>query len=333
MTKPASSGTWSVTLLIGALDALAAAGGLLALLVLATTLSWWIDSGATGTWLGSFQTAIEIWLGAHGVPLGISASTQFGLSIPSYLLWSLPLGSVLLIFAFGWRGGKRLFPAVSVWPAWLAAAIVYGGISSSISTLVTDASVHPNPIASYILPALVYVGGVICGSLFGSLPKTFTPLEISRERVAGKEFIQSLSGKVNWVIASVASPALRAATGYVFALLTISSLLLSLLVIFNWLSVIQLFEQLQGGVFGGFGATILQIAFLPNLIFFVASWLSGFGFAIGTGSSVSPLGTALGPIPTIPIFGVIPTGSSNLGMIVLILPILLALVATVIVRP
>jgi hypothetical protein len=112
----------------------------------------------------------------------------------------------------------------------------------------------------------------------------------------------------------------------------LASVVLAILVAVNWLNVIQLYEQLQGGVFGGFGSTLLQLAFLPNLTFFVSTWLAGPGFAIGTASSVSPLGTALGPIPTLPIFGTIPAGDSAIGMIILILPALIALVVTVAIK-
>jgi hypothetical protein len=104
------------------------------------------------------------------------------------------------------------------------------------------------------------------------------------------------------------------------------------LVAVNWLGVIQLYEQLQGGVFGGLGSTLLQLAFLPNLTFFVSTWLTGVGFAIGTASSVSPLGTALGPIPTVPVFATIPAGESAVGMLILVLPALIALLATVAVK-
>ena len=152
------------------------------------------------------------------------------------------------------------------------------------------------------------------------------------ERMAGRAWLEGLSARVNWVVGSLASPALRAGTGFVFVMQAISAVVVALLIGFNWLGVIQLFEQLQGGVFGGFAATLLQLAFLPNLTFFASTWLSGVGFAIGTGSSVSPLGTALGPIPTVPVLGALPVGDSSIGMIVLLVPILVALFVTVAVK-
>jgi len=107
---------------------------------------------------------------------------------------------------------------------------------------------------------------------------------------------------------------------------------LAVMVAFNWLGVIQLYEQLQGGIFGGFGATLLQLSVLPNFTYYVSTWFCGPGFAIGTGSSVSPLGTALGPLPTVPLFGAIPAGNFSVGMIAIIVPVLVALVATVLVK-
>jgi hypothetical protein len=50
--------------------------------------------------------------------------------------------------------------------------------------------------------------------------------------------------------------------------------------------------------------------------------LIGPGFAIGAGSTVSPLGTTLGPIPSIPVFGALPQGDFVFAFIGLLVPIL-----------
>jgi hypothetical protein len=317
---------------MGGLDALVVSAGVIALLVGGTSLSWWLDSGMTSNWVDSFRDASNIWFAMHGVGLNFAASTFGTLEVPAFVIASFPLGAVLAIFGLGWRGGMRLYGSSELWPAWISATLVYGGISALMLALAATKTLSPDPVAAYFLPATVYVGGVISGSLFGSLPHSAVKLERAMERVAGREFIEGLSGRVHWMVRSLASPALRAGTGFVFALQAIAALAVAILIGLNWLGVIQLYEQLQGGVFGGLGSTMLQLAFLPNLTYFASTWLSGVGFAIGTGSSVSPLGTALGPIPTVPVFGAIPAGDSSIGMIVLIVPVLVALVATVLVK-
>lgn len=317
---------------MGALDALVSASLLFVVLLVGTSLSWWLDAGATTDWFDAFRNAIDIWFAAHGVALNFAASTFSGIEIPAFVLAFLPLGATLLIFGSGWRSGKRLNGSLELWPAWIGAALVYGGVSALLLSLAATKALSPDPVSAYFVPLLVYVGGVVCGSLFGAIGHSAMKLELAAERAAGKAWIGSLTEKVNWVVASVASPALRAGTAFVFVMQGIAAVIFAVLIAFNWLNVIQLYEQLQGGVVGGFSATLMQLAFLPNLTYFVSAWLVGPGFAIGTGSSVSPLGTALGPLPTVPVFGVIPAGQSNFGMIVVIVPLIVALVVTVLVK-
>ena len=332
MAKTTAAGTRSVALLIGGFDALVVAFGVIAVLIGGTTLSWWIDSGMTDDWVSSFRTAVDIWFAMHGVGLNFSASTFGTIEVPAFVFSSLPLGAALVIFGLGWRGGMRLYGSSELWPAWLSATFAYGGVSALMLALSATKDLSPDPVAAYFLPTLVYVGGVISGSLFGSTPHSAVKLNLAAERVAGREWLDGLSARVNWVLRSLASPALRAGTGFVFAMQAISALVVAVLLGLNWLNVIQLYEQLQGGVFGGLGSTLLQLAYLPNLTYFASTWLSGVGFAIGTGSSVSPLGTALGPIPTVPAFGALPVGDSSIGMMVLVVPILVALIVTVAVK-
>ena len=332
MAKETGNGTRGVALLIGALDALVSAAAILAILVAGSTLSWWLDAGATTDWLSAFRNSIDIWFAIHGVALNFAAGAFSDLQVPAFAIAVLPLGAALLIFALGWRSGKRLFGSLELWPAWIGSALAYGGVSALLLSLSATKELSPDPIAAYFVPVIVFTGGVACGSLFGALPHTAVKLTLASERIAGREFIENIGEKVNWVVRSVASPALRAGTAFVFVMQLIAAVVFAVLVGYNWLNVIQLYEQLQGGVVGGFSATLMQLAFLPNLTYYVSSWLVGPGFAIGTGSSVSPLGTALGPLPTVPVFGAIPAGDFTVGMIVLVVPLLVALGVTIAVK-
>jgi len=332
LAKETGNGTRGVALLIGAVDALISAAAILAILVIGSSLSWWIDAGATTDWFGSFRNAIDIWFAMHGVAINFAAGTFSGLEIPAFAISVFPLGAALMIFGLGWRSGKRLFGSLELWPAWIGSGLVYGGLSALLLSLSATKELSPDPVAAYFVPTLVFTGGVVCGSLFGALPHTAVKLNLAAERVAGRAFVEGIGEKVNWVVRSVASPALRAGTAFVFVMQLISALIFAVLVGYNWLNVIQLYEQLQGGILGGFSATLMQLAFLPNLTYYVSSWLVGPGFAIGTGSSVSPLGTALGPLPTVPVFGVIPAGDFAVGMLVLVVPVLVALGVTIAVK-
>lgn len=332
MAKTAGEGTRTVTALIGGYDALLVSLGSIALIVAGTSLSWVLDAGATGVWLDSFRSAINIWFAANGVALNFAASTYSGIEIPAFTFWSLPLGAVLVFFGLGYRSGLRLYGAKELWPGWITAAAVYAGISSLAYSVSGSEGLAANAVAVYVLPTLIFMSGMLGASLFGGVPHEAKAIVTASERAAGKEWVEGLAEKVGWVLASIGSPALRAATGFVFALQALSAVIFAVLVGWNWLGVIQLFEQLQGGIFGGLGSTILQIGYLPNIIFYVSTWLVGPGFAIGAGSSISPLGTAVGPMPTIPIFATIPAADFQLGMMVLAVPVIIAIAVNVAVK-
>ena len=332
MAKPAGEGTRSVTALIGGFDALLVSLGSIALMVAGTSLSWVLDAGATGVWLDAFRTAINIWFAANGVALDFAASNYSGIDIPAFTFWSLPLGAVLVFFGLGYRSGLRLYGAKELWPGWITAAAVYAGISSLAYSVSGSEGITADAAAVYVLPTLIFMSGMLGASLFGGVPHEAKAIVTASERAAGKAWVEGLADKVGWVLASIGSPALRAATGFVFALQALSAVVFAVLLAWNWLGVIQLYEQLQGGVFGGFGSTLLQMAYLPNVIFYVSSWLVGPGFAVGAGSSISPLGTAVGPMPTIPVLATIPASDFQVGMMVLVVPVIIAIAVNVAVK-
>jgi hypothetical protein len=75
-----------------------------------------------------------------------------------------------------------------------------------------------------------------------------------------------------------------------------------------------------------------QLAILPNLVIFGASWLTGVGFQIGAGSLISPVGTVVGPLPALPITSALPIGELSFGMVALLVPLVGAFVATILIR-
>jgi hypothetical protein len=90
----------------------------------------------------------------------------------------------------------------------------------------------------------------------------------------------------------------------------------------NYAQIITLYENLHSGALGGIALTVGEILFLPNLVIWAASWLVGPGFSIGTGSLVSPLGTTVGPLPSVPVLGALPQGDLPFGFIGLLVPLI-----------
>ena len=60
---------------------------------------------------------------------------------------------------------------------------------------------------------------------------------------------------------------------------------------------------------------------------FALAWTSGSGFALGVGSQAGPLATAVGPLPSIPVFAALPAGALDYGFVALVVPALAGLLA------
>ena len=132
---------------------------------------------------------------------------------------------------------------------------------------------------------------------------------------------------------AIGSAALRAGAAAAALILVLSAVALTALLVFGYADIIRLYEALHTEVVGGVAVTALQLALLPDLVVWTASWFIGPGFAIGTGSQVSPLGTSLGPLPALPIFGALPTGESSLAFAGLLVPVVAGFFAGAAVRP
>jgi hypothetical protein len=125
----------------------------------------------------------------------------------------------------------------------------------------------------------------------------------------------------------------RAGIGAVAITVAVASVLVAALFVVRFPDMIGLYEALHTEVIGGIALTAGQLSLLPNLVLWAVAWLVGPGFAIGVGSHVSPDGTALGPIPALPVFGALPTGDWSFGFAGVLVPVVAGFLAGVAVRP
>jgi hypothetical protein len=92
-------------------------------------------------------------------------------------------------------------------------------------------------------------------------------------------------------------------------------LILVLLIFLNFNQVKIITVSLQPGIFGGILLLFLDLLYLPNAAVAVASYFSGTGLAVGTGTLVAPLSYHLGQIPALPLLGVLPTSRIPLALL------------------
>jgi hypothetical protein len=177
-----------------------------------------------------------------------------------------------------------------------------------------------------LLPTLVFALGIVIGS------------EILRSATTGADVLgESARGIVRgWRpdVRTMIVAGLRGGVASASLVIAASALAVAVLFLANYAAIISLYESIHAGILGGIALTIGQLAVLPNLVIWGASWLIGPGFAMGTGSSVTPLGTTLGPIPAIPMLGALPApGALGWGFLGLLVPVLAGFFIALAVRP
>lgn len=303
-------------------------------LLLPLTILWLVENDPNLDWMVAFRTAADIWLLAHGVHLVVPGATMFGVAFKTFAITILPLAYSALVLQFAYRLGRKLAATSSLWPGWLAAALVYFPAGFGITALAQSAAAYPVEWQGTYVPAAVFLAVLILTSLFGKpadLGFDHNYVE-AIERVRARDWVNARFSALGWVIRVVTVPALRAGTGVVFSLLAVSAISISLLLAMNWIGAIRLYEGMQLSFFGVLLVTLGQLAVLPNLVIMGAAWFTGAGFSIGAGSSISPLATSVGPMPAVPVFAALPIGELSFGLVALAVPLIAAFACTIAVR-
>ena len=323
-----------LTFLVAAFEALVVAAIGIGLLLAPLTVVWLFENDPTIDWLVPFRASADVWMMAHGARLVVPAGSFGSSDVPAFVVSLIPLGLSMVIAHFSFRLGRKLTTAIELWPAWVASALVYGGISLFLSTASYNEFVFPVTWQGTFFPPVFFVFFVILGSLIGKREAFGEAANLPEpaERVKFREWFLTRFDNWNWAIRAVSVPALRAGTGVVAILLGVSALAIAAMLAINWIQVIRLYEGLQVSFLGGLMITAGQLAVLPNLVIFGASWMTGTGFQIGAGSLISPVATVVGPLPALPIAAALPIGELSFGMIAILVPLIGAFVSTILIR-
>lgn len=323
-----------LTLAIGAVQALITVVIGLGALAVPLTVLWLFENDPQTHVDVALRSASDIWLLAQGVSLNVAAGQFLGLQVGAFAISLIPLGYSIFLGWLAWRVGRRLSGAPEMWPAWVGAISTYALLNFLIVRSTDFKLVSPNQIMGMIFPVLFFAIIMIAGSIIGE-PKPVYGVARgvqATERASIRDAFSKMFASLPWFIRVVWSPALRAGTAIVAGLLALSSVAIALLVAFNWIGVVTFYESVHATVLGGFAITSAQIALLPNFAVFGASWLTGAGFSIGAGSLISPLGSAAGPLPVVPVLAILPQGTLGFGMIAVVVPLVLAFMATLAIK-
>lgn len=289
-------------------------------------ITWFIEQTQGQTFQGVLQVSSRIWLNAHFVVLHLEAGTIAGIKSPAYDFTLVPLGFSILIGYLIFRAGRQLAQEEHLGASWFGAIVVYLLIAVGLTSASYSKNIYVADWEGTFIPTALFALLIVLGSITG---------EVEFEgnlRANIREFLANRFEKLPWAIKPLISPALRAGTAVVAGLIAIGALVVSVLFVLNWVEIIRLYQSLQLSFLGTVTVSLGQLALLPNVLVYVASWFTGVGFSLGQGSSVSPLATELGPLPAIPMLGALPSGSNSLMIIFVLVPVLLAFGATLMIK-
>lgn len=322
--------TRRLTLLFSAFEALLVLAIGVAIPLVPLTILWAAQFGFAPDWAIFWRGAADVWLIGHGVdvtftldPTTAAALGVAGAGAPVKITIAL-LGFALLTLLLSVRAGERVAETGHPLLGGIVTLAVFGAASSVVTLTAVNAAARPSIVQGVLLPVLVCGIGLVIGVLREARERE-PDAAVSRLR----DWIDHRSPQLRAAVAG----ALRAGTAAVAITILVSAVAVALLIAVNYAQIIRLYEALHTEVIGGVALTAGELALLPNLVIWAASWFVGPGFAIGAGSHVSPLGTALGPMPTIPLLGALPTGEAAFGFAGLLVPVVAGFLAGAAVRP
>ena len=289
-------------------------------------ITWLVEQTQGETFQGVLQLSSRIWLNAHFVPLHLAAGNIAGIKSPAYDFDLVPLGFSILIGWLIFRAGRQMAQEENLGAAWFGAITLYLLIAIALTSASFSKKIYVADWQGTFIPTALFALVLIIGSTTGDIASE------GNLRARLRVFISERYEKLPWAIKPLMSPALRAGTSVVAGLIAISTLVISFLFILNWVEIIRLYQSLQLSFFGTVTVSLGQLALLLNALVYAASWFTGVGFSLGQGSMVSPLATELGPLPAVPMLAALPTATSSMMIVFILVPVLLGFGATLMIK-
>jgi len=244
-------------------------------------LAWATAGSATGNTGDPLRAALWIWIGAHSIPFDLSLPPSGLAGHLSYL----PLGALIFPVLAIRNGVARTIERLDNDSSLVGAARAAFAVGYTLFALVASFFSKTDSIRPVWYFAIIYV-----------LPFTLLCAATVGRRVAlGQGFLFG--------------------SRIIALLLGISSIVFGILLLVNISMVKNLTTVLQPGIFGGFLLLLLNILYIPNAIVSTLAYFSGVGFAVGSGTLVSPTSFRLNKIPAMPLLGALPENKSLISLI------------------
>jgi hypothetical protein len=295
-----------------AVAGLASAGVVLGALVAVALVGWFAsDEGTHGTTRDALRVGTDAWLLGQGAHLHLATGSV------AATITAVPLGLTLLSVWVAHRFGR--------WAARTSA--VEDGRTLALGTVVMAGL----PAVLALVCALLASTPTAETGLLSSFVGTFLVTAVG----GGSGLLRETRHTVRWP-ARVPEPVRAVALGAVASTLLLAAmaaLLLAVALLLDLGTAANVLSRLHVGVAGGALYTVAVAAVAPNAVLLTGSYLLGPGFAVGTGTIVSPGLVTLGPVPAFPLLAALPaegTPPAWLGALVAA-PVLAAVLGTVLV--
>lgn len=306
-----------VTAVIAAIEAVAAAAVGLAVVTVPALLLWVVTFSLSAEPATVFAGAAGTWALAHFAPLSIGVSPELALSFGlapaklSFVVSLAPLGITLITALFAVRSGWRLGARGGAGGAGvLGGTLGFGAVAMVAAKLADSFLAWPAPLVG-LVAGLVY--GVPAGLAFVTrAAREEHPWWRAVVRTAQRA-VEGLGFGGAAALPARAAQTLRLAVASLAALVGLAAAAVTVALATGYGGVVALTQHLQLDPLGSTLLFLAQLALLPVAVVWGMAWLSGSGFAVGAGTSVTPFETLLGPVPALPIFGAIPQGWGSFG--------------------
>jgi hypothetical protein len=268
---------------MGSLAAVVVAGTGVVIVTLLVLVGWVAAPHAGEGLTGVLRTAVLLWLIGHHVGFALRGTGHVGL---------LPLGLVLLPGALLWRAGRWIVRAAGVRRlrhvalAAAAIAVPYCLAAGALAAASGSPMAEPSVWQALACGFLIALGAAGLGGAHALAP--------------WRQLAEMIPGRArSLTVGTAAALTVLAAAG---------SMLVAVSLGLHLAGFRALNASLDPGLVGSGLLLLAQLGYLPNAITWGIAFTLGPGFAFGTGTVVSPTGSALGSLPALPMLAALPPG-------------------------
>lgn len=303
--------------LLAAVDAAIAAAVGLVVLLAPLTLLWIVAFGVAGDWAALWPTTATLWQFGHGAALSVTIPDDMVVAVgidpdaAEFVLSLVPLAFLCFTLLFAGRSGVRAIRAGAGAVGVAAGTVTFAAIAAGVALTGHLGAVETSLGQAIVFPPLVYLVGALAGAL-GAAWRLGDEGPVSQLRAWVEDYHE-------W--GAVPESIVRGGLAAIVGMVGFGGVLVAVAVFAGMGEIVALFEALGVDALGATVITLGQLAYVPVLVIWAIAWLAGPGFAVGTGTAISPAGTELSVIPAIPVLGALPENTSMWALVVVLVPV------------